>query len=60
MMGRGPIGRATGYGHSRTIRRASMDSSIRNTNRTEIGFGIVGLAGFLIVLLGLLAFFGSF
>jgi hypothetical protein len=39
------FGKATGYHHSRRIQRMSQDSSIRNTNMTEVGMGLVALLG---------------
>lgn len=42
------IGNATGYHHSRRIQRMSQDTSIRNTNMTEVGMGLVALGGMLL------------
>jgi len=39
------ISRATGYHHGRRLQRMTQDSSIRNTNRTDVGMGIAGLIG---------------
>ena len=47
--GKSAISRGTGYSHGRTVRRQTQDSSVRMSNKAEVGFSMIGFAGFLIV-----------
>jgi hypothetical protein len=55
--GKSHMNKASGYSHSRTVRRGGQDSSIRNSNKAEAAYGMVG-----VVVLGImfLAFIGLF
>ncbi len=52
------ISKITGYDHQRTLGRMSMDSSMRNTNKTEVAMGMFGLLSLLlpIVVVGMIFF----
>lgn len=52
------IGKHTGYHHSRRVQRMTQDSSIRNTNMTEIGMGLFALGSLLIPFVLLAMLFG--
>ncbi len=56
--GKSAISRGTGYSHQRTVRRGGQDSSIRNSNKAEAGFGMVGLFVLGVMFLGFLALIG--
>ncbi len=47
--GKSAISRGTGYSHGRTVRRGTQDSSVRNTNKSEAGFGAISILGFLLL-----------
>jgi hypothetical protein len=56
--GKSAISKGTGYSHQRTVRRGGQDSSIRNSNKAEAGFGMVSIFVFGMMFLGFLALIG--
>lgn len=52
------IGKAAGYKHARHAQRMTQDSSIRNTNKTEVGLGAGALIGLLIPVIIVILLFG--
>ena len=56
--GKSAINRATGYSHSRTVRRSGQDSSIRMSNKAEAGMGAISLIGVFLIIAVFLALIG--
>lgn len=52
------ISKATGYHHGRRLQRMTQDSSIRNTNMTEVGMGLAALIGLLLPVIVVVMIFG--
>lgn len=52
------ISKATGYHHGRRLQRMTQDTSIRNTNMTEMGMGLAALFGVMLPVILIVILFG--
>lgn len=52
------ISKATGYHHGRRLQRMTQDTSIRNTNMTEVGMGLAALIGVMLPVILIVILFG--
>ena len=52
------IAKATGYHHGHRLQRMTQDSSIRNTNMTEVGMGLAALFGVILPIILIVILFG--
>lgn len=52
------ISKATGYHHGRRLQRMTQDTSIRNTNMTEMGMGLAALIGVMLPVILIVILFG--